>query len=59
MIQLGLQNEAKYLDAMVEWTETRRKAIETATNELQLDDGVGGNGDLPLESGTSDRTSTQ
>jgi hypothetical protein len=56
MIQLGLQNEAKYSDATEEWMEIRRKATETATAELRLDDGVGGNGDLPLESGTSDRT---
>jgi hypothetical protein len=32
------------------------KTTATATDELQLDDGVGGNGDLPLESRASDRT---
>jgi hypothetical protein len=56
MIQLGLQRRDKYSDATEEWTETQEKATETATAELQVDDGVGGNGDLPLESWSPDRT---
>jgi hypothetical protein len=56
MIHLGLQHSNIYSDATEKWTETV-KATATATGELQLDeDDVGGNGDLPLESGTSDRT---
>jgi hypothetical protein len=61
MIHLGLQRGDIYSDATEEWTEKQEKATATATaiDELQLDDDVGGNGDLPLESGTSDRTGTQ
>jgi hypothetical protein len=59
MIHLGLQRGDIYSDAMEEWTKKQEKATTTATDELQLDDDVGGNGDLPLESGMSDRTSTQ